>query len=551
MKAATLRLYQTLHTWVGLMAGWALFIAFFAGALTVFHEELHSWQSVHRARHAAAAPAGAPDGASVDRFVQALVASHPAAAASVYVSLPTAGEPELSAYWQEKNGAWQFTTASRLAAGKTSPAETSLERVRGELANFLNSLHYSLGLSDAGMYLMGAISVLYGLALVSGVLLHLPRLKKDLLAVRPGRNLKRFWMDAHNVLGLFSLPFHLVFAVTGAMFCLSMVLVMAFDTLAFDGKLMPAVPRLTAAAPEVDSAGRPAPLLPAATLLAAARAGGGTAFTPTSIRYQRIGDANAVAEVRGNADGALGSYGSIALHAAAGQPRSGQVMGDQTPAGRDTNHAVYSAMYGLHFGTFGDVALRFVYLVAGLAGAFLFYSGNLLWIESRRKQRQAVQPRVHKLLAQATVGVCLGCCLGVAAAFSGALLWPERPAAQVYFPVFLAALAWSLLRQPARAALDLLYATVAATALIPVCSALVAGDPFWRAAQRGDWAVAGFDIGALAMACGFAALAHATRKRARSGPLDSVWALPPARPDGATGVAATAPPVLPGPPPRH
>ncbi len=43
---------------------------------------------------------------------------------------------------------------------------------------------------------MGVISVLYGLALVSGVLLHLPRLKKDLFAVRPGRNLKRFWMDA-------------------------------------------------------------------------------------------------------------------------------------------------------------------------------------------------------------------------------------------------------------------------------------------------------------------------------------------------------------------
>lgn len=69
------------------------------------------------------------------------------------------------------------------------PEDTALEPTRGELANFINNLHYALGFPDVGIYFMGAVSVLYGLALVSGVLLHLPRLKKDLLAVRHGRNL--------------------------------------------------------------------------------------------------------------------------------------------------------------------------------------------------------------------------------------------------------------------------------------------------------------------------------------------------------------------------
>ena len=36
--------------------------------------------------------------------------------------------------------------------------------------------------------------------------------------LRPGRNLKRFWQDAHNVIGVLSLPMHVMFAVTGAMF---------------------------------------------------------------------------------------------------------------------------------------------------------------------------------------------------------------------------------------------------------------------------------------------------------------------------------------------
>lgn len=76
MKSATLRLYQTLHTWVGLMAGWALFIAFFAGSITVFHDELHAWQDRWRGHSAAAVPV---DAAAVDRFISALVRAHPSA----------------------------------------------------------------------------------------------------------------------------------------------------------------------------------------------------------------------------------------------------------------------------------------------------------------------------------------------------------------------------------------------------------------------------------------------------------------------------------------
>ena len=526
MKAATLRRYQTLHTWVGLMAGWALFIAFFAGAITVFHEELHAWQNPLRADHAAVAGSDNIAPADIDHFVGTLVRTHPAAAASAYVILPNAGEPEFSAYWQNGQGDWQMTTGSRLAAGRTSPQDLSIEPMQGELANFLNRLHYSLGLETPGMYFMGAISVLYGVALISGVLLHLPRLKKDLLAVRPGRNLKRFWMDMHNVLGLFSLPFHLIFAITAPVLCLSVVLMAAFNTVALNGKLFDAVPRVTTAAGTVVAAHRAAPMLPAEQLLAHAQEAAGANFTVKSIHYQHIGDANAVAEVRGNSTRAVGDYGSVAIRAAAGQPDSGKVVGNQTPDARDTNHAIYSLVYGLHFGTYGDVALRLAYLVMGLAGAFVFYSGNLLWIESRRKQRSADQPRVHQLLARATVGVCIGCCVGVMATFPAALLWPGQSVGVTYYTVFFAAMAWAMLRPPARGAVELLSTAAVAALLAPMTNAVVTGDHLLRTMARGDWMVAGFDLGALALACGFIGLAHATLRRARSGAPDSVWAMP-------------------------
>src|SRR3546814_15498106 len=71
---------------------------------------------------------------------------------------------------------------------------------------------------------MGLVSLLYGLALLSGVVIHLPRLLQNLFALRPGRNLKQFWQDAHNVVGVLSLPMHVMFAITGALLCLLLVL---------------------------------------------------------------------------------------------------------------------------------------------------------------------------------------------------------------------------------------------------------------------------------------------------------------------------------------
>src|SRR3546814_4664147 len=53
---------------------------------------------------------------------------------------------------------------------------------------------------------------------LSGVICLLPSLVKDLFALRFGKNLKRMWLDLHNVLGIFSLPFHIVMALTAVVF---------------------------------------------------------------------------------------------------------------------------------------------------------------------------------------------------------------------------------------------------------------------------------------------------------------------------------------------
>ncbi len=122
-----------------------------------------------------------------------------------------------------------------------------------------------------------------------------------------------------------------------------------------------------------------------------------------------------------------------------------------------------------------------MYFFFGLSGAFLFYSGNLLWVEKRRKNQNRHQPDVRqtlstRLMASATVGVCLGSVAGVCLTLVAGK-WLHAAAninttyLAVYYTVFLASLAWAFWRGAARAAVHLLALCALAAAAIPLTSA--------------------------------------------------------------------------------
>jgi len=513
-KAATMRSFTTLHSWVGLCAGFALFVAFYAGAITVFQGPLQAW----------AAP---QDGSSysladAQQLLDGVLAQHPEAREHVGMTFPGYELAEPTAYWQDRHGNWLYATPGHLAGSPQRPGAS--------LPELVNELHYTLGLPSVGTWLMGLVSLLYGIALVSGVVIHLPRLAKNLFALRPGPNLKRYWQDVHNVIGVLSLPFHMMFAVTGALLCLLAVLMLALNPLVYGGKLMANVGPAMDTAPMLQKADEAQPLTSLASWstrsIEVARARGVADFVPGYLKLAHAGDAHAVVEITGTSPRALGA-GVVAFDAT-----SGALLAAQLPGSRDANHAALAAVYALHYGDYGNVAVQWLYFLLGLGGAFLFYSGNLLWIESRRRRGQSAQSRPSMLTARATVGVCIGVCVAVSLAFIAAQLLPalgwnadagERWACFLGWAV---CVTWAAWRAPLLAAQELLWLAAIVTTLIPVAHGIATGWWVWRSAAGGHGALAAIDLVALAMAVGFASLARAAARRGRSGVSDNVWALP-------------------------
>lgn len=508
MKAATLRTYLSVHTWVGLVAGMGLFIAFYAGSIIVFVHELQGWE-----RPAETAPAQDVGFARAQLLVDRVLAKHPEADHAFFVTLPGEHGPRPLLYWYDEKTAEQHKFTLEGEGLHQAPA-------RAGFVEFIYDLHFTAGLPrTAGMYLFGVFCILYGLALVSGVVIYAPGFLKDLFALRLGRNIKRMWQDAHNVIGMLSLPFHVIFAWSGAVLTIGFIMLAPFQFLVYENKLLGILESDFDVAPHVEPAGVARPMLPVAELVRRAeQALPGLAVE--SLSYHEAGDAHAQVTLYGELpQRQLNAMGGVALNAA-----SGEVIKALPPKDYPPGMAFLRGLQHLHYGNFGDTAVKWLYFLLGMAGAFLFYSGNLLWIEARRKRRDVAQPRRTRVMAGLTLGVCLGCVAGVSAVFVAAALRPSWASSSVYYAVFFAGLAWALLRRPARAAQELLWVCAVMTAAIPVAGAVASGEHVFAAFAQGHWHRFFIDATALTMAVAFWRMAVAVSRRSRSGDPHSIWA---------------------------
>ncbi len=466
MKADRLRRFIDVHAWAGMISGLILFVAFFAGAINVFHHELHHWQAL---------PAERVQPLDQDVFLERLIQRFPSAAERLFFQ--PGDDP--AAMWKQ-DGEWRTAYASNFVTGGDF-----VEQPSSELADFINQLHYQLaipaggGLLNIGMTLMGFIAVLYGVALFSGLVIHWPKIGKELLALRHQGNVRRYWKNLHNLIGVVSLPFHLIMSITGAAMGLFTVMAVLLGALVFGPQLQGVIAEETEVWPAPQAVGEPHQMSLMADYLSAARhevPGLEVAW----VEVRGYGDSQGWLDVAGSVPGYLGHHAHVVLDPMLKPLR---VI---SPASRNLNQASLSPVYSLHFGDYGGLPLKLMYFVLGLLGCLLFVSGNILWCE-RRSDRTGPS-RASAFLLRLTLGVCVGVVSGVAVSFwvskaglhsplAEQVLWLER---LVFLLVLVPLVAWSLRASPLRFSAQWLRIMPWLYLAIPLLSVLLEGGRAWR-----------------------------------------------------------------------
>ena len=529
MRTDVVRMYRDIHSWIGIVCGLALFIAFYAGALTMFEVPLQRW-----ATPPAALPAP-PALEATQPLIDATLAAHPEAARTWHVNLALGPETPARVSWPESPRRSRDDTGPVVdhGAGLTPDGELVVVRLEAApVAELLDRLHQQVGLPlphEPAMWVTGPVALAYAVALVAGLIALLPTLWHDLFALRLGASVKRLWLDVHNALGVMSLPFHLVMALTVVVFAFHDVFYAAQDAVVYDGGLQQQWAQ--GRPPRTAHAAGAKPLLPHEIVERIATQAPG--FTPTRLEYSTDGEGRLGARVLGTDVRHVLRGPTFGL--AAVDPYDGRLLQtDFLPGHQPASSALVANFFGLHFGNFGGSAVRWAYFLLGLAGAGVFYTGNLLWIESRRRlaKRDAPEPmqdRAARLLGCLTVGVALGCVTGVSATLAATKWLPGRVGdvaawhEGIYYLAFVLAVAWAFARGPVRAALELLRAAALATALIPLSSLVAVAWPALGPWNSGGTTLA-VDAVAIVGTLVLLAFAQRTRRRLLEGPGDSVWA---------------------------
>lgn len=242
MSRASLRFWSLLHRWTGLICTLFLLMLCLTGLPLIFHDEIDA-ATGHGVALAGPPSSGEARGLlPLDEVLRRALATRPAGEVPLFMAFDNAS-PLIT-----------VTTGPRPDAGEGEMTLLLLDRTTGRevgdrgsggVMAFLLQLHTDMFLGLPGMLFLGGMGVLLVLALVSGVVLYAPFMRKlSFGTVRRQRRARVRWLDWHNLLGIVALAWMAVVGLTGV--------INALATPIFDGWRAGALAEMTGA-----YAGRP------------------------------------------------------------------------------------------------------------------------------------------------------------------------------------------------------------------------------------------------------------------------------------------------------
>lgn len=479
------------HTVAGIVISFGLFIIFYAGSFSMFRHEMIRWENP-------AARFEAPTTVDFDQVMAAIQKEMPAFAEAEQFSirLPNDQIPFLQFFGAEDTAEGQPKRFQALVNTTNDYEVTNLEDPKTTVSETLYHLHYFDQL-PGGLYLSGLVALFFLFATITGLLIHWRNIITKFYAFTVGGKWKQIWTNAHTVLGVIGLPFQVIYAITGALFGLLILLLLPSALVLFNGDtaaVLATVRPEGALVVEKDS-----PIVEHASI--------GTYYKQVRNSYPDVPVSVITTRNHGRADGLVSFYlddeksllGSGQVTFAL---NSGEKLIEAAPGSKKYTQSVLDLITKLHFGTFGGILLKIVYFILGMITCFMILSGVLLWQQARNNQRYTLkQKQFHHRITKAYLAICLSMFPAVALLFlanktiSMELIQRTSYVNSIFFLGWLCfillGLRWNNYRQLNK---NYLFIGGILALLIPISNGIVTNDWLWKTLSAGHWYVASVDL---------------------------------------------------------
>ncbi|MEZ5694419.1 MAG: PepSY-associated TM helix domain-containing protein [Altererythrobacter sp.] len=386
MTRKTIRAWYLVHKWSSLVPTLFLLMLCVTGLPLIFHDEIDAAMG-DAAGQGMAGVVSAEGGMPLDTMLATALAERPGemplfmafSQDSPLLTVTTGPAPDAAA------GAMHLQFLDRTTGAPLGPAPAN------PVMDFLLQLHTDMFLGLPGMLVLGAMGICFLLALVSGVVLYVPFMRRlPFGTVRRDRARRTFRLDQHNYIGIVALAWMVVVGATGAINAFADPLTDAWR----DGEIA----RMTVAyAQDPGDAGDAAP----------------SALDPAQYGSLDTAMASAQAALPGRSPQFIafpgGSWSTghhYAIFFQGDRPATQHLL---TPALVDARSGTLADARSmpvlnqalmmskpLHFGDYGGLPLKIVWALLTLATIHVLWTGLVLWW---RKRSGDVERRVAEIRA--------------------------------------------------------------------------------------------------------------------------------------------------------
>lgn len=503
MKESFFRSMTWMHTWVGLLVCWLLYLIFFAGTISFFRDEVTLWNQP--ALHQIATPSN-----RIQIQREQIVAGYDYLKNTAPdsnrwgVYLPSEREPQLNYAYEKPRpegkrfGGWQDHYINPVTGQELDqPRET-------QGGNFFYRLHFDLHYLDTrtARWIVCLASLFMLVALISGVVIH-KRIFKDMFSFRSNKG-SRSWLDGHNVSSVLALPFHIMITYTGLITLIFMLFPYPAMT-AYDNGVRGLFDDVQPTNVRTKSNPEKASLAPIEHVLDQVYTNWpGADLTQVTIRDPN--KASATITVRANTGSLVQDQSPTMLFNGV----DGSLIA-KTNQEFSASETVFDSMTALHTGRLANPLLRWLYFLCGIAGCVMIASGCIMWakrIRERMKKQQTASFGL-KLVEGLNLATLMGLPLATCAFFIANRLLPittaERADKEIlaFFLAWLAVALFALFKRGKRQWIQLAWLNCAACFSVPLINAITTEGNLISYLINGQWALFSFDLICLVCAALF------------------------------------------------
>ncbi|WP_232493231.1 PepSY-associated TM helix domain-containing protein [Novosphingobium kaempferiae] len=368
-EPSTVKRALSAHAAIGLVAGALLYIVCLTGTVAVFYPELQRIEQARAPEMAKIVPA------AVQRGVEAaLQAEHGGPLTThLYVHMPVPDLPRAT-----------ITSDTRATHIDANGALAGPEEIAW--SDFLVALHYTLNVPGlVGMTIVGVLGVMILALALSGVIAH-PRIFRDAFLLRARNGSGVGLADWHNRMSVWSLPFSVAVALTGAVIGLGSLTVYAMALLDHGGNIQAVYEPLFGEEGKPDKRAAPPPNVATALDYMAQH------HPEVTITYVTLHDPL----TRGQETQISAEHERRLIFGETYRfDAKGRFIGVAGTSDGELGQQAAASTYRLHFGNFGGLPVKLAYILFGAALTVICATGTYIWLGKRRR-RGHEEPRLLK-----------------------------------------------------------------------------------------------------------------------------------------------------------